>query len=203
MTIESMGCDEMEPESYLGPKRYRFHYRCEVCGHEYSKVAKARPKHDPACPHKGCADRAVIAQQAREIENLKRMLESGVPPAQIGHKTITKAIDATASIVMEDYGKTDLRDNLRVGDTMAPKLPAAQQHAADTYFGGGGFAPHQIPSITGQKATHGITAKQMNRLGQKAMAGGFRHMAVPPTIVRPAAQQGESPLIRVGTEKLK
>ena len=203
MTVESQGFEMLEPEGYLQPRRYKMNYRCELCGTEYHRVCKAPPRKDPPCPNKGCGDKARIAEMEKQIANLTRMLESGVPPAQIGHKTITKAIDATASIVMEDYGKTDLRDNLRVGDTMAPKLPAAQQHAADTYFGGGGFAPHQIPSITGQKATHGITAKQMNRLGQKAMAGGFRHMAVPPTIVRPAAQQGESPLIRVGTEKLK
>ena len=203
MTSESTGFEVMEPEGFMQPKRYRFSYRCELCGHEYSRVCKAAPKRNPPCPSPSCSDKALLAQQAKEIENLRRMLESGTPPAQIGHKTVVKAIDETANIVMQDYNLTNLRDNVGPGESVAPKLPPAQQAQAENYFGGGGFTAKQIPSITGQQATHGISADQLNRLGKKAMAGGFRNMAVPPTVVRPKASQGESPLIRVGTERLK
>lgn len=58
-------------------------------------------------------------------------------PGIIGTNVHVKAIDETAKIVMEDYGHTDMRDDVRPGETMAPKLPPAQQAAADNYFGGG------------------------------------------------------------------
>lgn len=181
----------MEPEQYLGPKRYKYHYRCEACGHEYSKICTSVPKVDPKCPNKSCSDKAKLAEQEREIANLKRMLESGQAPVQIGHKTVVKAIDETASIVMQDYGLTNLRDNVGPGEAVAPKLPPAQQAAADGYFNGGAMK------------RSGITSAQANLLGRRAMAGAFRNMAVPPTVVRPQAQRGESPLTRVGIEKLK
>jgi hypothetical protein len=203
MSVGSTGFEIMEPEGYLQPKRYKFHYRCEVCGHEYSKIAKAQPKHDPKCPDTGCVDKAEIAELKAQMANLQRMLESGVAPAQIGHKVSVKAIDQTASIVMEDFGMTNLRDGIAPGESMAPKLPVAQQTAADNYFSGNGFSPKQIASVTGQPATHGMTAKQTALLGRRAMAGAFRGMAVPPTVVRPKASQGESPLIRVGIEKIR
>ena len=207
MTVESMGSEEVEMDGeipvHLQPKRFRYRYQCQLCGHEYSKVCKAVPRVDPPCPNPGCADKARIAELEANMERLQKMLESGVPPAQIGHKTVVKAVDATAKIVMEDFGMTNLRDGISHGESMAPKLPVAQQAAADNYFGGGGFSPKQIASVTGAPATHGITAAQANLLGRRAMAGAFRNMAVPPTVVRPKAQQGESPLVRVGIEKLK
>lgn len=49
-----------------------------------------------------------------------------------------KAIDITAKTVMEDYKMGDLKDNVRTGDVMAPKLPPAQQAKADNFFGGAG-----------------------------------------------------------------
>lgn len=58
-------------------------------------------------------------------------------PGIIGGNVQIKAIDETAKIVMEDYGYTNLRDDVRPTETMTPKLPPAQQAAADNYFGGG------------------------------------------------------------------
>ena len=207
MTVESTGSEEVELDAevpaHLQPKRFRYRYQCQLCGHEYSKVCKAVPRVDPPCPNPGCADKARIAELEANMERLQKMLESGVPPAQIGHKTVVKAIDETAKIVMDDYQLTNLRDGIGHGETMAPKLDPLKQQQADQYFGGGGFSPKQIASVTGAPATHGITSAQANLLGRRAMAGAFRNMAVPPTVVRPKAQQGESPLVRVGIEKLK
>lgn len=205
MTVETQGFDVLEPDGYLQPKRYKMNYRCELCGTEYSKICKAPPKKTPDCPNKGCSDKARIAEMEKQIINLTKMLESGVAPAQIGHKTVVKAIDETSKIVMEDFSMTNLKDHLRTGETMAPSLPVAQQKLADNYFGGldKGFAAHQIPSITNTQATHGISGKQLNRIGQRAIAGAFRNMATTPGNTKIRGQSGESPLVRVGTEKLR
>lgn len=60
------------------------------------------------------------------------------PPIQkapsIGGSNIGKAVDATARMVMEDYGMTDLRDNVRQGEAMAPKLAPRLQEQADSFF---------------------------------------------------------------------
>lgn len=205
MTVESQGFDVLEPDGYLQPKRYKMNYRCDLCGTEYHRICKAPPKKAPECPNKGCSDKARIAEMEKQIANLTKMLESGVAPAQIGHKTVVKAIDETAKVVMEDFGMSNLKDHIRTGETMAPSLPVAQQKLADNYFGaaGKGFEAHQIPSITNQQATHGISAAQMNRIGQRAIAGAFRNMATTPGNTKLKGQAGESPLVRVGTEKLR
>lgn len=52
--------------------------------------------------------------------------------------TQNKCVDKTAEIVMTDYGMTNLKDNVRAGEAMAPKLHPQQQAAADNMFGGGG-----------------------------------------------------------------
>jgi hypothetical protein len=204
MTVESQGFDVIEPEQYLGPKSYKFHYRCAICGTEYSRTCKAPPKKDPPCPNTGCEDKARIAELEKSLANLTRMLESGVPPAQIGHKVVVKAVDETAKVVMEDYGMTNLRDNVGPGEAVAPKLPAPQQAQADAYFGAqGGFKPHQIPSITGMQGHQGLTKAQTDLLGRRALSGAFRNMATTPGNTKIRGQSGESPLTRVGIEKLK
>ena len=205
MTIESQGFDVLESEQYLGPKSYKFYYRCGICGTEYSKTCKAPPKHDPPCPNTGCEDKAKIAEMEKQIANLTRMLESGVPPAQIGHKVVVKAVDETAKIVMEDYGLTNLKDRVGPGEAVAPALPPKQQAQADAYFAGqgGGFKPHQIPSITGVQGHQGLTKAQTDLLGRRAISGAFRNMATTPGNTKIQGAVGESPLRRVGIEKLK
>jgi hypothetical protein len=112
--------------------------------------------------------------------------------AQIGKNVRVKAVDETAKIVMEDYQMTDLKDNIRHGENVAPKLPPAQQKAADNYFGNAGL-----------KAA-GINEKQAALLGRRAIAGAFRDMSVPPTVVQGTGhRQGESPMRRVGVENIQ
>lgn len=52
---------------------------------------------------------------------VQEMNESHCPPA-MGASNFTKAMDITADIVMKDCNLTNLQDNLRAGDSMAPKL---------------------------------------------------------------------------------
>jgi hypothetical protein len=53
-----------------------------------------------------------------------------------GSITKNRCVDKTADIVMTDYGMTNLKDNVRVGENMAPKLAPHLQGAADNMFGG-------------------------------------------------------------------
>jgi hypothetical protein len=72
-------------------------------------------------------------------------------------QNMIKALDMTAKMTMETYGMNDLNlnSNMRPGDSCAPKLPPAQQKAADAFFNGGGI--------------HNASA-----LGAKAIAGAYR-----------------------------
>lgn len=182
------GMDHLEPEGYLQPRRYRIHYECGRCGHEWSRVTTKIDSKDPPCPVKRCREEAFEEEIERRAENLARMLAEQRAPAQIGANQTVKAIDTTADIVMTDNHMTNLQDNLREGDMMAPKLPAPMQRVADGYFNGGALSDRY-----GSRR-----AKQMHRLGQQAIAGSFRNMAVNPGLVLPGSA-GQQALRKVDT----
>ena len=179
---ETLGVEMVEPDGYLQPRKVRVTYQCDDCGKQYKRVFKAVPKADPPCPNPRCAAAREVAAMRREVETLKAMIASGSAPAQIGAKTVVKAVDETAKIVMEDYGMTNLRDGIRPGESVAPKLPPQQQAAADGYFGGKGMTQR------------GLSKQQVELLGRRAAAGAYRNMAVAPTEIAPGARTGESPL---------
>ncbi len=132
-----VGLETVPPDGYLQPTRYRTTCRCRRCGHVYSWTSKSPPKHDKPCPRVECSEMAQLQATLRETQNLVKMLMEQRAPAHIGESNIVKAVDATAEIVMKDYGMTNLQDNIRHGEAVAPKLPPVQQQAADAYFGGG------------------------------------------------------------------
>lgn len=72
-------------------------------------------------------------------------------------QTMIKALDTTAKMTMETYGMSDinLNSNMRPGDSCAPKLPPAQQQAANNFFNGGGI-------------------HNANAIGKRAIAGAYR-----------------------------
>ena len=187
-----------EPGDYHPPTKYRITYSCSKCGHQFTKTHTDIPKKEPKCPNKACAEQSELAQLRKEVSNLRAMLESGEAPAQIGHRPRTKAIDTTAEVVMQDYGLTNLKDNIRHGETMAPKLPGPKQDLADNYFGGQGL---RTMNITPGTPTVEVSAKQVNLLGRRALAGAFRGMAVTPGAIAPrGARPGEKALHMVRTE---
>ena len=207
-----LGSELVEAETPFEKDKRRFNYHCDRCGHDWHRIAYAVPKKNPKCPNRSCAEVAENHELKQRVANLERMLMEGRAPAHIGANTTVKAVDYTASAVMEDYGLTDLKDGIRPGEDMAPKLPHAQQQQADNYFVGAA-APAGQPAAgpTGFKDTkvadfktgrpHTIKAKQMEMLGRRAIAGAFRGMAVAPTAVVPeAAKQIGSPIVRVRTE---
>lgn len=136
--------------------KYLLKLHCTGCGSRYRKtvnvpdgVSLADIK-DPPCPT--CA-------KVQKV--IKRNWAAGEAPSIGGTNIMTKAIDETARITMEDNKMTDLHDiNLRPGDSMAPKLPPRLQAQSDAFFGG----PKR-----GQSS--GIDTRT---IGRNALAGAYR-----------------------------
>lgn len=134
---EEIGREPTAPDGYLRPKKFRLRLRCLRCGHEYrSKPFVAVPKLDPPCPREACRIEREVERRLADRERIERMLEERRPPAQGGRNPVVGVVDQVAEQVMRDYKLTDLNDNMRIGDIAAPKLPPAQQRAADSFFTG-------------------------------------------------------------------
>jgi len=88
---------------------------------------------------------------------------------------------------------TDLKDNIREGEIMAPRLPPQLQNAADNFFN---TKLIRTPGGSDRRK------KQIDLLGRRAMAGAFRDMALNPASVVPG-KRGEAGLRKIGEEKLK
>ena len=128
-----------------GEKKYRVLYRCGDCKKEFYKIRTENTlnRKAPSCPNTKCRKASRIKfKSARDMENLPAPIVGGTPdnPGKapgIGGSISAKALDRTAEMVMQDYGMTNLKDNLKAGESGAPKLPPAQQQMADNFFGGG------------------------------------------------------------------
>lgn len=59
---------------------------------------------------------------------------SNKAPAQIGQNVFVKARDEAYQIAAEDYGLTDIRDDVHRGEIAAPKLAPHLQKQADNFF---------------------------------------------------------------------
>lgn len=88
----------------------------------------------------------------------------------MGAGNFTKAMDATARMVMEDYGMTNLRDNLRVGDNMVPALSGkddqgvALEQRVDNVF------KPQVNNVSGLVGNN-LTSKISNMVNSGAFKG--------------------------------
>lgn len=189
MTEQYLGYELVPQEGYMQPDKYEVRIQCLRCNHIYKRVLKSLNDPDPPCPKKKCIETAAVEMAERRAANAAAVFESGTFPGVTGDKPIVKAVDAVAEQVMVDYKLTDLKDNIRPGESMVPKLPPAQQAAADNFFSGN----------AGKAA--GINSRQMNMLGKRAIAGAFRGSAVSPGQVFPG-RPGESALRHVRTDKI-
>lgn len=136
--------------------KYASIYHCKRCGNKWRVVSTRAVSMDdpvPDCPNLACGE----AQTPIGMD-----LTSNKAPATVGMNVRVKAMDETSNIVMRDYGMTDLRDDVREGESMAPKLPPVQQAMADGFFGGGKRA-----NVNG----HSIN---MAKHARAAMSGGLR-----------------------------
>ena len=142
---------------------WRNRYSCKFCAHKWRS-----PRYDT----KAEADAAYEAEggDALECPNcLKVMKARGIDfnnpraPAMIGQNVQIKAIDETAKLVMQDYGMTDLRSDVRQGETAAPKLAPRLQQQADNFFTGRGKRHPQLrssPAALGAAAIKGAFRQQ-------------------------------------------
>lgn len=177
------GYEVEQPEGFMEPKRYRVSYSCARCGHVWKRTYKSIPGSDPACPSVRCAVDAATSALTLQVANLTRMLQEQRAPATIGDKVIVRAIDETARIVMEDQQLTDLKDNIRIGESMAPKLPPAAQAAADSFFKKGAAAGARV---LGTNRTLNVRQQNnMKAIGQRAIHGAYRNASVAPNMVLP------------------
>lgn len=134
---------------------------CRRCGHRFRHITKFQPELDdptPPCPNLACGEAS---------DPIGMDLSLNTAPASIGGNIHVKAVDETARIVMEEHGMTDLRDDVRPGETMAPKLHPQLQAKADNFFGGPrvhrnsrGFNPgmHAAAAMQGAFVDRGSTA---------------------------------------------
>src|ERR1700722_6135555 len=181
VTIES----ELVESGFMQPRKVKITYKCPSCEHIYVRTFKAAPPpgKDPPCPRPRCIADRETSELKRQVENLTRMLMEQRAPVQIGHKPIVKAIDTTADIVMQDNKLTDLKDSIREGESMAPKLPPQMQMAADGFFGG----PKGV--LGGPKNMRAAKFQaQMDSVGRRALRGDFRLGALPPNVVASPAR---------------
>ena len=202
MTSELVDSEMQDPPSPFEKRKYRAKFRCAECGHTWTgKWHKAPPKADEPCPNPSCAQVRQLKQANLEIANLKRMIAEGRPPAHVGSNNQVKAVDFTAEAVMQDYGLTDLKDNIRQGESMAPKLAPAAQQAADNYF-----APPKVDQSLkmrdmGSGRMRVASAAQLNKIAERARAGAYARRGVNPTEVLPEKTKHLPPLQVARVEK--
>jgi len=157
--------------------RYRTRYTCTACSHKWKGTPVSAhegltPEQDalyqaemhgtPPCPNCG------IDQRTRGID-----LTLNKAPASVGQSLGVKAIDETARIVMQDYGLTDLRSDVRQGETTAPKIAPALQAQADNFFG----APGKRRTMAARDPQTGRVVPlrtNPNLIGRAAIAGAYR-----------------------------
>lgn len=143
-------------------------FKCGECGNVFRKISVNPDLKKSPCPEckKGeritkfirANDGPVSSQDLLERDWNKHPF---VPPGKSAESSAhtIKAIDETAKIVMEDHKMGDLKDNVRAGESMAPKLAPHLQKQADAMFGNGNVK-RMIPNA--------------GAMARKALAGGYR-----------------------------
>lgn len=184
-----VGSETLAPEGFMQPRRYKITALCLRCQKEYSWITTKPGGPDKPCARKACKEAVIQERVQREAAHIAKMLEEQRAPGHIGANVQVKAVDLTAEIVMKDHNMTDLKDNIRSGEPMAPKLPGAMQAAADNFW-------NKNPL-----AERGVGSRQAELLKRRAIAGAYRGMAVSPSVVGGTA--GESPMRLVRKESLK
>lgn len=110
---------------------YEAKYNCSDCNHAFIVITESRPRgRCPSCPECKKNDYPTLRSSTKtsrvytqeELDaNTKHIIDNQIAPTIVG-SNFTKAMDMTAKMVMQDYGMTNLKDNLRPGDAMVPKL---------------------------------------------------------------------------------
>lgn len=140
-------------------------FKC-ACGEVYKKITTNPNLSFAPCPSckKNKKSFKLLRMGDGEVDAAAlapHVVPKGIAPGIIGSNT-ARAIDATAEIVMQDHKLTDLKDNIRAGEAMAPKLDPVRQQAADSMFSGK------------KRATNVPKNLDPARLAKRAMSGVLR-----------------------------
>lgn len=140
-------------------------YKCKACDRVtkiYEDVGETALTACPACDSPEIQYRGKISHDV---------------PSSSGNSI--KAIDMTAEIVMQDYKISDLKSDVRPGESMAPKLDPGRQMVADNMFGN---KKRQMAAIDVAKGR--IVPVEggfnMGRAVRSAMAGSLRADGIDP-----------------------
>jgi hypothetical protein len=187
--------------------RYRMTFKCAECCNVFKKITSDANLQSTPCP--ACrraktkspkstikfmrmGDGPVTDADLLAEKIAKKLMDTPEFQASLASKLLSptsqssqnqiKAIDTTAEVVMQDYKMGDLKDNVRTGDTMAPRLPPAQQAKADAFFGGAGrkragspFNPRQIAAMVNSGGLRPEANGVMNPVAQM-----HKHRTKPP-----------------------
>lgn len=140
------------PDQVATGKKYKVKLQCRECAHVYKRILKSLSDKDPPCP----ACKKAMTKSGGLADIIKHQKMAGPSGSNM-----TKAIDITAEITMQDHGLTNLKDNIRAGESAAPRLAPALQAQADNMFSG---AKKRIPNTSFNPA----------QLGKQALSGAFR-----------------------------
>jgi hypothetical protein len=138
--------------------RFQVQIRCVACGHRYRRVLSAPDEitlaelPDPPCPQ------CLVSAKRAAFD-----FAAGKAPA-VGGSLVVRAVDTTAEIVMEDHGLTDLRSDVREGET-AVKNPPHIQNQIDNFFA--------RPRARGQRPTGTIMDMPTSQVIKAAVSGRF------------------------------
>lgn len=117
-------------------------YSCTDCNDVFFVITENRPKgRCPACPkckqkhpERRSISKSNITYSQELLDKRHEEIVNSKKAPSVGGSNFTKAMDSTAEIVMQDYGLTNLQDNLRAGDSMAPKLSHELERKVDQVF---------------------------------------------------------------------
>lgn len=150
-------------------QKYRMTFKCGDCATVFKKITMNANLDKAPCPE---------CKKKNRITRFTRMNDGPVSASDLKERdwdkhpyvrppksaessaNMIKAVDETARIVMEDHKMGDLKDNVRAGESMAPKLAPHLQKQADAMFAGGGRKA-MIPNAA--------------KMARTAMAGGYRN----------------------------
>ena len=137
---------------------YVVKWGCMDCGHKWTRRYVTDAPYDikrPACP--------ACKKRAKQTSGLQDIITSGRAPSIGGTSIQNKALDATAEMVMHDYGLTDIKTptEIRHGEAQAPKIHPRLQAQADSMF-----SPQRALAGTGMDKFAGAIARS-------AMGGAF------------------------------
>ena len=183
MTTSTVEAEWVDSEHYLGPRMKRITFQCGKCNHQWVRTLKVEPRRNPPCPNRRCEETAEREELKREVENLRQILAEQRAPATVGANLRVRAVDETARIVMEDQKLTNLRDGLREGDTMAPKLPQRQQELADAMFSPKTTGVTPVIDMGGRRQS--IPSARLRQVGLRAIGGAYTQNSVKPTAIIP------------------